>query len=210
MSACLPFTNAFCLFFSLCLLVFDPTTETQKPLFFLSSSFVVMPVEDVPNFGPMMASLSPLLKRRVSHLKQARESRIGAGSTGTQEQELLLTGPSLVERSIQVKPSQSPESQRSLHEYSTGTVYISDELMLMMVQRSFHHIPTRLHKATRHIQSFKKLPPPLIKVACGSAFSRGQLLPGADWETNDLPLFKQKLITHFPNAPKGCSEWQVV
>lgn len=47
-----------------------------------------MPVEDVPNFGPMMASLSPLLKRRVSHLKQARESRIGSRSTGTQEQEV--------------------------------------------------------------------------------------------------------------------------
>lgn len=79
---------------------------------------------------------------------------------------------------------------------------------MFIVQRSFHHIevPTRLHRATRHIQSFKKLPPPLIKVACGSAFSRGQLLPGADWETNDLPLFKKKLITHFPNAPKGsCS-----
>lgn len=165
--------------------------------------FVVMPVEDVPNFGPMMASLSPLLKRRVSHLKQARESCIGSRSTGTQEQELLLTGPRLVERSIQVKRSQSPESQRSLYEYSTGTVSISDELMLM-VQRSFHHIevPTRLHGATRHIQSFKKLPPPFIKVACGSAFSRGQLLPGADWQTNDLPLFKQKLITHFPNAPQ--------
>lgn len=54
----------------------------------------------------MMASLSPLLKRRVSHLKQARESRIGSRSAGTQEQELLLTGPSLVERSIQVKRSQ--------------------------------------------------------------------------------------------------------
>lgn len=201
MSACLPFRNAFCLFFSLCLLVFDPTTETQKPLFSSSSSFVVMPVDDVPNFGPMMASLSPLLKRRVSHLKQARESRIGSRSTGTQEQELLLTGPSLVERSIQVKPSQSPESQRSLYEYSTDTVSISDELMLM-VQRSFHHIPTRLHRATRHIQSFKKLPPPLIKVACGSAFSRGQLLPGADWETNDLPLFKTKIDYALPECPQ--------
>lgn len=91
-----------------------------------------MPVEDVPNFGPMLASLSPLLKRRVSHLKQARESRIGSRSTGTQEQELLLTGPSLVERSIQVKRSQSPESQRSLYEFSTGTVSISDELMMMI------------------------------------------------------------------------------
>lgn len=160
-----------------------------------------MPVEDVPNFGPMMASLSPLLKRRVSHLKQARESRIGSRSTGTQEPELLLTGPSLVERSIQVKRSQSPESQRSLHEYSTDAVSISDELMLM-VQRSSHHIPTRLHRATRHIQSFKKLPPPLIKVACGSAFSRGQLLPGADWETNDLPLFKQKIDYALPECPQ--------
>lgn len=150
-----------------------------------------------------MASLSPLLKRRVSHLKQARESCIGSRSTGTQEQELLLTGPSLVERSIQVKPSQSPESQRSLYEYSTDTVCISDELMFM-VQRSFHHIevPTRLHRATRHIQSFKKLPPPLIKVACGSAFSRGQLLPGADWETNDLPLFKQKIDYALPECPQ--------
>lgn len=53
-----------------------------------SPLFVVMPVGDVPNFGPMMASLSPLLKRRVSHLKQARESRIGSRSTGTQEQEV--------------------------------------------------------------------------------------------------------------------------
>lgn len=83
-----------------------------------------MPVEDVPNFGPMLASLSPLLKRRVSHLKQARESRIGSRSTGTQEQE--------VQRSIQVKRSQSPESQRSLYEYSTRTVSISDELMMMI------------------------------------------------------------------------------
>jgi len=90
-----------------------------------SPLFVVMPVEDVPNFGPMLASLSPLLKRRVSHLKQARESRIGSRSTGTQEQEL--------QRSIQVKRSQSPESQRSLDEYSTRTVYISDELMMMII-----------------------------------------------------------------------------
>lgn len=167
-----------------------------------SPLFVVMPVEDVPNFGPMMASLSPLLKRRVSHLKQARESRIGSRSTGTQEQEVLLTGPSLVERSIQVKRSQSPESQRSLYECYTDTACISDELMMMVVQRSFHHIPTRLHRATRHIQSFKKLPPPLIKVACGSAFARGQLLPGADWETNDLPLFKKKIDYALPECPQ--------
>lgn len=83
---------------------------------------------------------------------------------------------------------------------------------MMMVQRSFHHIPPRLHRATRHIQSFKKLPPPFIKVACGSAFSRGQLLPGADWETNHLPLFKKELITHFPKvvvSGKWCDKTDV-
>lgn len=94
-----------------------------------------MPVEDVPNFGPMLASLSPLLKRRVSHLKQARESRIGSRSTGTQEQELLLTGPSPRRKKYSgqaIPDCQSPESQRSLYESSTGTVYISDELMMMI------------------------------------------------------------------------------
>lgn len=46
------------------------------------------PLKTYQTLEPMMASLSPLLKRRVSHLKQARESRIGSGSTGTQEQEV--------------------------------------------------------------------------------------------------------------------------